>query len=98
MKEMIITEETIQVLANMVNIEVTEKEKKQLTEDLKQIVGSMETMNQVDTEGVEPMSHVLPIKNVFREDVVRNGDDREQLLKNAPQKKDGSFVVPKTIE
>ncbi|NLK28594.1 MAG: Asp-tRNA(Asn)/Glu-tRNA(Gln) amidotransferase subunit GatC [Clostridiales bacterium] len=95
---MIITEETIQVLANMVNIEVTEKEKKQLTEDLKQIVGSMETMNQVDTEGVEPMSHVLPIKNVFREDVVRNGDDREQLLKNAPQKKDGSFVVPKTIE
>ena len=46
----------------------------------------------------EPMSHVFPVNNVFREDVVVNGDDRENILKNAPEQKDGAFVVPKTFE
>ena len=44
------------------------------------------------------MSHVFPVKNVFREDVVTNGDTREQILKNAPGQKDGMFVVPRTFE
>ena len=54
--------------------------------------------NELDTTGVEPMSHVFPVQNVFREDVVVNGDDRENILKNAPEEKDGSFVVPKTVD
>ena len=49
-------------------------------------------------DGVEPMSHVFPVQNVFREDVVTNGDDRENILKNAPGEKDGMFKVPKTFE
>ena len=44
------------------------------------------------------MSHVFPVQNVFREDVVTNGDDREAILKNAPEEKDGAFVVPRTVE
>ena len=44
------------------------------------------------------MSHVFPVENVFREDVVTNGDERERLLSNAPQEKDGMFVVPRTFE
>ena len=44
------------------------------------------------------MSHAFPVKNVFREDAVTNGDDREQLLSNAPEKKDGCFKVPKTFD
>lgn len=44
------------------------------------------------------MSHVFPVHNVFREDVVVNGDTREKILANAPKEKDGSFVVPKTVE
>ena len=44
------------------------------------------------------MSHVFPINNVFREDVVTNGDDREEILSNAPESKDGAFVVPKTFD
>jgi hypothetical protein len=44
------------------------------------------------------MSHVLPIMNVFREDIVEPGEDREAILSNAPCKKDGSLVVPKTVE
>ena len=42
------------------------------------------------------MSHVFPVNNVFREDVVTNEDDRDNILKNAPEEKDGSFMVPKT--
>ena len=51
-----------------------------------------------DTTDVEPMSHVFPVNNVFREDVVTNGDDRDNIIANAPEEKDGSFVVPKTFD
>lgn len=44
------------------------------------------------------MSHVFPVHNVFREDVVVNGDCRNEILKNAPEEKDGSFMVPKTVD
>ena len=54
--------------------------------------------DRLDTSGVEPMSHVFPVNNVFREDVVTNGDDRENILKNAPEERDGAFVVPKTVD
>ncbi|MDE7259137.1 MAG: Asp-tRNA(Asn)/Glu-tRNA(Gln) amidotransferase subunit GatC, partial [Lachnospiraceae bacterium] len=52
----------------------------------------------LDTTGVEPLSHVFPVQNVFREDVVTNGDMREELLVNAPEQKDGMFMVPRTFE
>ncbi len=54
-------------------------------------------MNALDTEGIMPMSHVLPLKNVFREDVVTNGGGGADLLENAPCTKEGKFVVPKTV-
>lgn len=44
------------------------------------------------------MSHVFPVHNVFREDVVTNGDEREEILANAPEAKEGAFVVPKTFD
>ena len=55
-------------------------------------------LNELDTSAVEPMSHVFTMTNVFREDVVTNGDDRDNMLKNAPECKDGSYKVPKTVE
>lgn len=58
----------------------------------------IDKLNELDTSGVEPMSHVFPVNNVFREDVVTNGDDRENILKNAPEERDGAFVVPKTVD
>ena len=58
----------------------------------------IDMLNELDTEGVEPMSHVFPVHNVFREDIVVNGDTRDQILKNAPEQKDGSFMVPKTVD
>ena len=47
---------------------------------------------------MDPMSHVFPVQNVFREDVVTNGDESEQALANAPGEKDNMFVVPKTFD
>ncbi|MBH1940530.1 Asp-tRNA(Asn)/Glu-tRNA(Gln) amidotransferase subunit GatC [Mobilitalea sibirica] len=93
-----ITEDTIQYVAALAKLSVTEGEKKKIAKDLEDILDYMEIMNQLDTEGVEPMSHVLPVKNIFREDVVINENNREELLKNAPKQKDGSFAVPKTVE
>ena len=57
----------------------------------------IDTLNELDTEGIEPMSHVFPVNNVFREDVVNNGDGSGETLANAPLMKDSSFKVPKTI-
>ena len=48
----------------------------------------IDKLNELDTEGVEPLSHVFPVHNVFREDEVTNGDDRENMLKNAPAEKE----------
>ena len=65
-------------------------------------MGSMldyiDKLNELDTSGVEPMSHVFPVNNVFREDVVTNGDEHEKILANAPEEKDQSFKVPRTVE
>ncbi len=57
----------------------------------------IDLLKEVDTKGVEPLTHVLERENVFREDEVTNIDQREKMLANAPQSKEGMFVVPKTI-
>jgi aspartyl-tRNA(Asn)/glutamyl-tRNA(Gln) amidotransferase subunit C len=93
-----ITEETVQYVAALAKLTVSEEEKVKAAKDLEHILDYIATMDELDTEGIEPMSHVLPIKNVFREDVVTNQEDRDQLIKNAPNKKDGCFAVPKTVE
>ena len=58
----------------------------------------IDTLNELDTEGIEPMSHVFPVNNVFREDVVKESLSRELALSNAPLKDDGYFRVPKVLE
>ena len=74
------------------------KEKEQAKKDMANMLDYIDMLNELDTEGVEPMSHVFPVHNVFREDIVVNGDTRDQILKNAPEQKDGSFMVPKTVD
>jgi len=93
-----ITEETIKYVASLAKLNVSDEEKIKVAKDLDHILEYIETMNELETEGVEPMSHVLPVKNVFREDVVTNQNNRDQLIKNAPKQKDGCFAVPKTVE
>ena len=72
-------------------ISLTEEEKQETAGELKKILAYMEKLEELDTDGVEPMSHVFPVQNVFREDIVEREDKREALLENAPQKKVGSI-------
>lgn len=94
----IISDETIEYVGILAKLELNEEEKEHAKKDMGSMLDYIDKLNELDTTGVEPMSHVFPVQNVFREDIVVNGDDRENILKNAPEEKDGSFVVPKTVD
>ncbi len=94
----VISDETIDYVGILAKLELSGEEKEQAKKDMANMLNYIDKLNELDTEGVEPMSHVFPVNNVFREDVVTNGDDRENILKNAPEEKDGMFNVPKTFE
>lgn len=93
----IITDETIEYVGILAKLELSLEEKEAAKKDMGSMLDYIDMLNKLDTEGVEPMSNVFPVKNVFREDVVTNGDDSENMLANAPEEKDGSYVVPKTV-
>lgn len=93
-----ISDETIEYVGILAKLELSGQEKEQAKKDMGSMLDYIDKLNELDTDGVEPMSHVFPVNNVFREDVVTNGDDREQMLANAPKKKDGTYMVPKTFD
>ncbi len=93
----IISDETIEYVGILARLELNEEEKEQAKKDIGEMLDYIDKLNELDTSAVEPMSHVFPVNNVFREDVVENGDGREISLANAPERKEDSFVVPRTI-
>lgn len=93
----IISDETIEYVGILAKLELSAEEKEAAKSDMERMLDYIDTLNELNTEGVEPMSHVFPVNNVFREDVVTNGDGSEETLKNAPVRKEQSFKVPKTI-
>lgn len=93
----IISDETIEYVGILAKLELSGQEKEQAKKDMGRMLDYIDKLGELDTTGVEPMSHVFPVQNVFREDVVTNNDMREQMLLNAPEEKDGMFVVPKTF-
>lgn len=93
-----ITDETIEYVGILAKLELSGEEKEQAKRDMSNMLQYVGKLNELDTEGVEAMSHAFPVHNVFREDVVTNGDDREQMLQNAPEKKDGAYRVPRTFD
>lgn len=93
----IISDETIEYVGILAKLELSDAEKEQAKADMGRMLDYIDKLGELNTDGVEPMSHVFSAENVFREDVVTNGDDRERLLSNAPQEKDGMFVVPPTF-
>ncbi len=94
----VISDETIEYVGILAKLELTDAEKEEAKKDMGRMLDYIDMLNELDTSGVEPMSHIFAMNNVFREDVVTNGDEREKILKNAPEQKDGSFKVPKTVE
>lgn len=85
-------------LEKLGRITLSEEERAESMKDLQDIVSYMDTLNELDTEGVEPASHSFPIPNVMRKDVVTNEANVDAILSNAPEQRDGCFVVPKTVE
>ena len=94
----IINDETIEYVGILAKLELSDEEKAQAKVDMGRMLDYIDKLGELDTTDVEPMSHVFPVVNVFREDVVTNGNERERMLSNAPQEKDGMFVVPRTFE
>ena len=94
----VISDETIEYVGILAKLELDDEEKEQAKKDLAEMLDYIDELGELDTTGVEPMSHVFPVHNVFREDVVTNGDDSENILKNAPGEKDNMFLVPKTFD
>ncbi|MBO4636534.1 MAG: Asp-tRNA(Asn)/Glu-tRNA(Gln) amidotransferase subunit GatC [Clostridiales bacterium] len=93
-----ITPELIDYLQQLGRISLSEQEKEKTGKDLSTILGYIDKLNELDTEGVEPMSHAFGRTNVFREDTVTNDAMVEDILANAPESKDGAFLVPRTVE
>ena len=93
-----ITTEMVDYISVLSRLKLPQEEKEQMTGELEQIIAYMDTLNALDTSGVEPMSHVFPVKNVLREDEVVPSFDRAGLLKNAPKADEEAFLVPKTVE
>lgn len=93
-----ISDETIEYVGILAKLELSGEERERAKQDMGSMLDYIDKLNELDTEGVEPMSHVFQVQNVFREDVVTNTDERSSILANAPGEKDGMFKVPKTVE
>lgn len=93
-----ITDEIIDNLEILAKLELSESEKEQAKLDMGRMLAYLDKLGELDTENVEPTTHILPMQNVLREDVTTNSDTREELLANAPEEKDGMFLVPRAFE
>ena len=93
-----ITRELVEYVAELSRIKLNEQSAEKMEKELGAIVEYMEILNKLDTDGVEPLSHVFNITNVMRDDEVVPSYDREAILKNATEHTDETVVVPKTVE
>lgn len=93
-----INTEMVDYIAELSRLELQAGEKQDMTAQLEQIIAYMDVLNRLDTAGVEPMSHVFPVKNVLREDEVVPSQDREELLAESPAGDPEAFLVPKAVE
>lgn len=95
---MSIDTDTARRVAKLARIAVEENQLPKLADELTGILNFMEQLNEVDVDGVEPMTSVTPQRLKRREDVVTDGSQQEAVLKNAPDAREGFFAVPKVVE
>ena len=93
----IIDDETIENVCILAKLSLGEEAKAKAKQDMPKMLDYVEKLDELDTDGVEPLSHIFGDENVFRDDVVTNGDNKEAMLANAPKEKEGQYQVPKTI-
>ncbi len=93
-----ISKEDVLKVAELARLEFNDEELERFTEQLGNILEYIEQLNELDTENVEPTSHVLDISTPLREDTVLKTLTTEEVLQNAPESEDDFFVVPQVIE
>lgn len=96
--QMKLTKKDVDNVAVLSRLSIPADQKTQYMQEIDNFLEYGEVLQQVDTEGIEPMAHVLPLRNVFRDDTVQPSLERQQALSNAPEQEDGYFVVPQIIE
>ena len=92
-----LTRDEVLHVANLARLSLGPEEIELFTRQLNEILAYVSKLQELDTEGVPPLAHVIPVFNVFREDAVREGLDRDTALSNAPAREEGAFVVPRII-
>ncbi len=95
---MALDRDTVRQIAFLARIKVPEEALEGLADELSNILGWIEQLNEVDTQGVEPMTSVADLTLPEREDIVTDGNYPERVLANAPEADDGFFAVPKVVE
>jgi aspartyl-tRNA(Asn)/glutamyl-tRNA(Gln) amidotransferase subunit C len=95
---MTVSREDVEHVAKLARLALSEQEKERLTEQLNAILKYADKLNELNTEQVEPTSHVLPLKNIVRSDIVKPSSPLEEVLKNAPEHEEGHFRIPAVLE
>jgi len=95
---MAVDKETVKYIAKLSKLKLSEEEEQKFTLELNTILGYMEKLNELETTNVQPLTHIVPLKNIFREDIAKPSLAQEEILTNAPQQEYGHFKVKKIIE
>lgn len=93
-----LTLEEVSKVAQLARLELTQEEKERLTTELNDIMNQFARLQELDTTDVPPTSHSIPLQNVFRKDEIGVSLPREKATQNAPEKRDGNFIVPQIME
>ena len=93
-----LSSQEVEYVAHLARLEITDKEKDKFTAQLNDILLYIDKLNELDTKGVEPMSHAISVTNAFREDIILDSIGTENSLTNAPDARGEFFRVPKVID
>ncbi len=93
-----ITKDLVSYVAALSRIKLDESETEEMQREMGAIVDYMDILNRLDTENIEPLSHIFSITNVMRDDVTAPSYPREEILENAPEHTSEAFIVPKTVD
>ena len=93
-----IDKKLVKKIATLSKVKVKDSEIDRFSKDLSKIINWVEKLNEVDTKDITPVANPSDIKIPFRKDEINDGKIEEKILKNAPEKKGGYFIVPKVVE
>ncbi len=94
---MALTIAEVEHVAMLARISLNQSEKEQFALELGLVLNYADRLKSLQTDNIQPLDHILPVSNVFREDVVIGSPDREDMFANAPMAEDGQYRVPKII-